>query len=80
MVYAAPALWHHAQLEKMFDGKMARPGEDWKEKGWRGFNLDRWELWQEQLGKDADRDLEGNGETKKLTSEAVEMMEKVSKQ
>ncbi|KAF5547572.1 heterokaryon incompatibility protein het-E-1 [Fusarium phyllophilum] len=59
-IYAADALAKASQDGEQFDGKVAKPGasltEFKDEAGWRGFNNDRWKVWQDRFStlKDAD--------------------------
>ncbi|KAF4411176.1 Vegetative incompatibility HET-E-1 [Fusarium acutatum] len=59
-IYAADALAKASKDGKQFDGKVAKPGAsltEFKDKaGWRGFNNDRWKVWQDRFStlKEAD--------------------------
>jgi hypothetical protein len=45
-LYAKDTLETMSGEEKTFEGKIARPGDKYKEKGWRGFNAERLRIWQ----------------------------------
>ncbi|KAH7194274.1 hypothetical protein DER44DRAFT_844066 [Fusarium oxysporum] len=59
-IYAANSLAKASKDGKQFDGKVAKPGasltEFKDEAGWRGFNNDRWKVWQDRFStlKEAD--------------------------
>ncbi|KAF2841074.1 hypothetical protein M501DRAFT_930869 [Patellaria atrata CBS 101060] len=48
-IYAAEVLWKLSKDEKTFDGRMARPGEGFKERDWTGFSVERWRIWSQRL-------------------------------
>ncbi|EGU81654.1 hypothetical protein FOXB_07851, partial [Fusarium oxysporum f. sp. conglutinans Fo5176] len=52
-IYAVDVLAKASKDGKQFDGKVAKPGasltEFNDEAGWRGFNNDRWKVWQDRL-------------------------------
>lgn len=69
VIYANPVLGKLCEEGKQFQGKVARPGSQFKTKEWRGYHQERWEIWQEEL-------LRAN---KKVQSNMVkELMEKAS--
>ena len=47
--YANETLERLSKEEKTFDGKIARPGDKYKEREWRGFNAERLEIWKTGL-------------------------------
>jgi hypothetical protein len=49
MIYAAPQLRDQARENRSFEGKKAREGETLIGKGWSGFSMDRWKLWEERF-------------------------------
>jgi hypothetical protein len=38
-----------SEQEKTFDGKMAAPGSAFSSKQWKGYNNERWEVWNTRL-------------------------------
>lgn len=48
-VYAKETLEKLSQEKREFEGKIARPGDKYKDKNWRGFNAERFEIWQTGL-------------------------------
>lgn len=57
-VYTAPVLRELSVKAKQFEGKVAKPGELFKDEGWRGFSEDRWKAWVGKL-KEVGSDGEG---------------------
>lgn len=49
LAYAAPALLGMSRQGKEFEGKMAKQGQAIEGKEWRGFNEERWGVWEEKL-------------------------------
>jgi hypothetical protein len=49
LTYAKDIIVRLSREEKTFDGKMARGGDKYKDKDWRGFNTQRLEIWQAAL-------------------------------
>ena len=43
--YSGDTLQKLSQKGKSFQGRMAAPGEGFKDKNWTGFNMDRWQIW-----------------------------------
>lgn len=48
-LYAKDVLEKLSKDLKTFDGNMAKPGYKFKEKDWRGFTLERLEIWRAAL-------------------------------
>jgi hypothetical protein len=46
---AGPTLKKLSEQEKAFDGKMAAPGSAYSSKQWKGYNNERWEVWNTRL-------------------------------
>lgn len=72
IVYSGAALRELSQEHKEFQGKTARSGGKVREKEWRGFAVERWQLWKEELEK-----LTGfvkDKEVKGLLEQALEAM------
>lgn len=49
LTYAKDIIERLSQEEKTFDGKMAKGGDKYKDRDWRGFNAQRLEIWQAAL-------------------------------
>ncbi|EPS37024.1 hypothetical protein H072_9404 [Dactylellina haptotyla CBS 200.50] len=76
---AAAAMWLFEANEviyqlckdgKTYDGNVARGGEGYKDKGWKGFTVDRWSIWQNVLQSYATI-VEENGEFGEAAEVAV---------
>ncbi|SMR48742.1 unnamed protein product [Zymoseptoria tritici ST99CH_3D1] len=48
-VFAAPTIKKFCREEKSFEGKMAKGGFEFQERGWTGFSEERWQVWEERL-------------------------------
>ena len=72
ILYAGPALKGLSESEKSFSGKVAKPGFNCKDKEWRGYTKDRWQLWTENLAQT--EDMVQDGGIKELVKKAVETM------
>lgn len=57
-VYASDRLWAHVEAGLVYDGEEkglhVESGMTYLSRGWRGFERDRWDVWEEKL-----RELEG---------------------
>ncbi|KAJ4154439.1 hypothetical protein NW765_015197 [Fusarium oxysporum] len=78
-IYAADALAKASKDGKQFDGKVAKPGasltEFKDEAGWRGFNNDRWKVWQDRFSTLKEADIPQD--SKSLVSRASDSLTKV---
>jgi hypothetical protein len=48
-LYAEDTIDRLSREEKTFDGKIAKAGDKFKDRDWRGFNAQRMEIWQAAL-------------------------------
>jgi hypothetical protein len=48
-INASPAIWDLCRKDKIFDGKVAKPGSRFGDQEWRGFSRDRWRAWEQRL-------------------------------
>jgi hypothetical protein len=46
LLYAGEMIEKLSREEKVFDGRMAREGPKYEGKNWRGFNVERLEIWK----------------------------------
>ncbi|KAH7151445.1 hypothetical protein DER46DRAFT_476189, partial [Fusarium sp. MPI-SDFR-AT-0072] len=78
-IYAADALAKASKDGKQFDGKVAKPGasltEFKDEAGWRGFNNDRWKVWQDRFLTLKEADIPQD--SKSLVSQASDSLTKI---
>lgn len=66
--------------EKTFTGNRGNPGDDARDRNWKGYSLDRWAYWKEKFwaaknGMESSRLSTGDEDVKKALDEAVERME-----
>ncbi|KAK6520160.1 hypothetical protein TWF506_000444 [Arthrobotrys conoides] len=47
IVTAKTELYKLCKEEKEYEGNLARGGEGFREKGWKGFSLERWKVWED---------------------------------
>jgi len=48
-VYAGERLENLSKENKVFDGKIAKPGSKYQEKEWKGFSEERYKIWKDAL-------------------------------
>ncbi|KAI5200168.1 hypothetical protein E4T39_05828 [Aureobasidium subglaciale] len=72
ILYAGATLKGLSDSEKSFSGKVAKPGFNCKDKEWRGFTKDRWQLWAKELAQAKDK-VQDEG-IKGLVKKAAEAM------
>ncbi|KAF5252823.1 hypothetical protein FANTH_2147 [Fusarium anthophilum] len=79
LIYAADTLANASKDGKQFDGKVAKPGASLSElkdeAGWRGFNNDRWKVWQDRLSTLKEANVPE--ETRSLVVQALDSLTKV---
>ncbi|KAI5236193.1 hypothetical protein E4T42_09529 [Aureobasidium subglaciale] len=73
ILYAGPTLKGLSDSEKSFSGKVAKPGFNCKDKEWRGFAKERWQLWAKELAQAEDKVQDGG--IKDLVKKAAGAME-----
>ncbi|KAF9762631.1 hypothetical protein IL306_003355 [Fusarium sp. DS 682] len=77
-IYATAAIANASKDGKQFDGKVAKPGaslaEFKDEAGWRGFNNDRWKIWQDRLSNLKEADIPQD--SKSFINQALESLAK----
>ena len=74
-IYTADALWKYV-LENKVIRRATTQGPRYWDRDWKGFNKERWNVWVRDLTR-AFRKTQ-NEDTKKLISEALAEMERVS--
>lgn len=73
-IYAADKLWDNVENERSLESWGA--GDKYKDKGWKGYNCERWTIWEHGL-----RNFLANGTdpvTKDIVEAALEQIERVS--
>ncbi|KAF3932842.1 hypothetical protein ABW19_dt0209380 [Dactylella cylindrospora] len=76
VIYAGEVMWRLAKEGREYEGRVARGGARFAEKGWKGYSVERWEVWEGELRGFVN--LEGKGEeVRGLVEQALQMMEAV---
>lgn len=73
LVYSSSCIHQLCRDGKTFEGKVAKPGSEFRDREWRGFTSDRWTAWMEQMKKHCSS--ASAERTAKLMADAVRAME-----
>lgn len=72
-IYSSSSMHQLCQEETTFEGKVAKPGSLFRDREWRGFSVDRWTAWMEQMKRHSSTASEDR--IAKLVADAVRTME-----
>lgn len=75
-VFAAPTIAELCRQGKSFEGKVAKGGFVFQDRGWTGFSSDRWRAWEQKL-KDAQSRV-SDKTTAELLEQAIKAVNEVS--
>lgn len=74
-IYAAPCIHRLCRAEKAFEGKVAKSGSLFRDREWRGFSVDRWKAWLDQMRRHSSSG--SDGQAGKAVEEAMRAMNAV---